>query len=288
MADKFFEKFPVITYGNNEVTDITRNTVMRNSVLQNPYAFYKYDISSGEREDQFANRYYGDPYRSWIVYMANQILDPYYEWYMDENQFEEFIEMKYGTIQLANEKIKYYKNAWESVEDLDVNGYDALPAIRKKYWEPIRGNYNAIISYSRKQEEWSAKTNKTTAYKVDNSVFKKDELCTVKFDDNNKGRGQVCFSNSSVVMLNHLSGVTEGANVVLASALTSIESGANTRFTSANLVSYTINPTEYSYWRPISYYEYESNKNEYNKTIRVIDSDYSRQLSEELKTLLKE
>ena len=40
-------------------------------------------------------------------------------------------------------------------------------------------------------------------------------------------------------------------------------------------------------WTPVTYVEFETDKNEYNKTIRVLDSDYKDVIVENLKDLLK-
>jgi hypothetical protein len=65
------------------------------------------------------------------------------------------------------------------------------------------------------------------------------------------------------------------------------ESGANVQFTSTTSVANNIVSGEERYWDPISIYDYETEKNEFNKSIRVLDRSYSTQVSKELETLLK-
>jgi hypothetical protein len=67
------------------------------------------------------------------------------------------------------------------------------------------------------------------------------------------------------------------------------ESGINATFTnvfSANNAN-TISEDELVYWTPITYYDYEYEKNEYNKSIKVMDKQYAQQASDNLKNLLK-
>ena len=85
MADRYFDKFPLVYYSNNFVVDITRRVALLESVSTNPYAFYPYDIEDNERADQFCSRYYDDAYKSWVIYLGNKIADPYYEWYLQNN-----------------------------------------------------------------------------------------------------------------------------------------------------------------------------------------------------------
>ena len=49
MADRYFDKFPVITYNDNKVVDITNRVALLDRVSRNPYIFYPYDLSDQER-----------------------------------------------------------------------------------------------------------------------------------------------------------------------------------------------------------------------------------------------
>ena len=60
MPERYFEKFPVITYSNNQVVDITKRVTLLDRVSESPYVFYPYDISNAERADHFSHRYYED------------------------------------------------------------------------------------------------------------------------------------------------------------------------------------------------------------------------------------
>jgi hypothetical protein len=61
----------------------------------------------------------------------------------------------------------------------------------------------------------------------------------------------------------------------------------NTVFTAVTAVSNNISEGELVYWTPVTYYDYEYSKNEYNKSIRVLDSKYAQQAADNLKDLLK-
>jgi len=102
--DRYFDKFPIISYANNQVVDITKRVAMLEKVSRNPYAFYPYDIVGDERADQLSSRYYEDSYKSWLLYITNKITDPYYEWYLTEREFLEFLEKKYGSIYTSSIK----------------------------------------------------------------------------------------------------------------------------------------------------------------------------------------
>ncbi len=95
MAGEYFDKFPEISYNNVLVKDITRRVKFLKESLDNPYAFLPYTVKEGERAEDIAYHYYGDANYAWLVYLANDIIDPYNEWPMDEHTFNEYLISKY-------------------------------------------------------------------------------------------------------------------------------------------------------------------------------------------------
>ena len=89
--DRYFDKFPQIQYSNTASIDITRRVTITDIAYFNPYIFYTYDISEHERPDQFSYRYYDDQFKTWLVYLSNKIVDPYYEWYLSDDEFNSFL-----------------------------------------------------------------------------------------------------------------------------------------------------------------------------------------------------
>jgi hypothetical protein len=291
MPQKYFEPFPIITYANNEVVDITKRATILDKVSSNPYVFYPYEITSEERPDQLSFRYYEDQYKSWIIYLTNKIVDPYYEWYLHNSEFEQFIEKKYGSIYNSQNKVKRFVNNWIDQERLEPAGYNALTSNQKKYWVPEYGRNNAIIFYTRKEIDWYINTNHIVAYAVSNTSLIKDEVCEIIFNNFEKGRGQVLKTTNTHVYLQHVSGYFSTSQGVSISGLSRIygnESKVNTAITSLSEISSNIPPEEYAYWKPQTYFEYETEKNEFNKTIRVLDSDFKQIISDDLVEKMKE
>lgn len=333
MPERYFEKFANVTYSNTQVKDITQRVVISNNALTNTYAYYPYDLSHNERADQFAYRYYGDSYYSWLVYLSNGIVDPYYEWYMDQNEFRSYIEKKYGSVELAQTKIKFYRSDWFDKDNITVSYYNSLPTNLLRYWEPQFNLNGSISGYTRKKEDIIVNTNSIRAYTVANTDFKKDEICTVYFSPDYIGQGQVLYVANNKLYLQHTSGVTLSNSTVLISgaSLTTSgsskvdygsvtestnayfdygdilipptqvidlgativsyiyghESGINTSFSST--ISYANNFAidEEVYYTPVTYYEYENERNEYYKTINVLDNVYAKSIAVNLKGLLK-
>ena len=290
MTERYFEKFPIINYANSQVVDITRRTVLLNRVSKNPYVYYPYELVDEERADQFSSRYYGDPYQSWIIYLTNNITDPYYEWYLTESQLYDFCEKKYGSYFLAQQKTKFYRSNWEEKTNIDVSAYNALTVGMKKYWEPVYGSSDAIIAYKRAENNWTLNTNKIASYTVSNTSFVKDEICNIVFNNNYSGTGQVEAVSANTVFLKHLSGTFLSNSTVTITGSSYIkgnESSVNTAFTTTTSIANNIPADEEIYWSPVTYFDYEKEKNEFNKTVRVLEKDYSSVISDNLKQLLK-
>lgn len=292
MVERYFQKFPLITYTNTVAIDLTRRVTLLNRVSKNPYVFYPYDITRGIRPDQLSNDYYKDPYLSWLVYSTNQILDPYYGWYLSEQEFNDFIEKKYESVRAASTKIKFYRNNWESQESIIPEAFNALPATMQNYWNPVYDHTNLPTHYVRKEVDWSASTNKIVKYTVNTTAtFTPTEIIEINFDDMNTGQGQVISSTNTEVFVHHVSGQfyeSDDVDIQETSYLYGTESGANVVFLENTSIANNIQEEEAVYWDPITYFEYEYERNEFNKTIRVIDSDFSQLAADNLKELLRQ
>jgi hypothetical protein len=329
MVERYFEKFPIVNYSNNEVIDITRRTAILERVQNNPYVFYPYEISSEERADQFSYRYYKDSYYTWLVYMSNKIVDPYYGWYLNGDEFINFITKKYGSLPDSQQKIFYYKNNWERYQESYITGstYNSLTPNQKSYWVPVYATDSTISSYKRAQIDWQRDTNKSVAYVVNATpyqlqAFQRDEIVSIVFEPGITGNGQFVISNTEIVTTttivpnsvytntvtydvsriylqhmrgyfssqqnsvvitanSYLYGTTSGINVAIDVVFANTVNVAAVRIASDN-ISDDIDV----YYDPVTYYDYEYAKNEYNKTIKVFESSYAQKTANELQSLL--
>lgn len=298
--ERYFEKFPVITYANNQAIDITKRVSLLDRVSTNPYVFYPYEITSEERADQLSYRYYNDPYRSWLLYLTNKIVDPYYEWYLNNQEFEDFVIKKYGSSVSAQQKVKHYRSNWVSSAEQSISQseWNALTVSQQQYWEPIFNPDNTIKSYQRKQRDLSHVTNKIVSYAINANAFElksfiTDEIVTVVFDNQNSGNGQVLKvdTNTGILYLQHMRGsFIDNDEVFITgnSYVYSTESNVNVALIDVTLLANNIPTDEEMYWESVSYYDFENEKNEYNKTIRIMDSDLKDVAAENLNNLMKE
>lgn len=290
--NRYFETFPLVDYSNTQVVDITKRTAVLDTIRNNSYLFYPYELAVFERPDQFSARYYDDSFKSWILYLTNKMVDPYHEWYKQPRELDEFCEKKYGDLFTAQNKIKYYRNDYTSSNTLTSQAFNALPQELKKYWIPSYGLNNQLVEYVRRPAEWTTDTNKIVKYTVTGSNnFTKDEIIDIHYNTLNYGKGQVLSIQSNTVYVKHVSGqyFTSNSAVIQANSyLYGYESNTTAIITNFYWVANSIPEAELSYWIPISYYDYEYEKNEYYKTVSVLESEYSKTICDNLRTLMKE
>lgn len=289
MTERYFEKFPLINYNNVAVVDITERTVVLSSVYSNPSLYYFYDVEQYERPDSIAGRYYSDPYKAWILYLTNQVVDPYYDWYMDSETFNSFIVKKYGSLERASGTIKFYRNNWYAeIDTLTVDQFNALPVASKRYYEPIYGESFEVtlLGYRRKKEDKTIATNAVISYNVANgSGFSVSDRVKIYQNSAQLGLGQVLIANSSVVTLQHVSEITS-INATPTWYITDTYSGSNTIVSASTLIANNIPAGESAFWSPVYNYDYENELNEQNKSIAILNNAYSQQISNELRDIL--
>ena len=98
----YFSKFPLMAYdmaGNENyklLPNILRRVKLRSGIRSGSFLFDNYDVSDGERPEDIAFKYYGDPEYHWIILMTNNITDRYYQWPLTQPQFQEHLKDKYG------------------------------------------------------------------------------------------------------------------------------------------------------------------------------------------------
>ena len=129
----YFSDFPQIEYQAKIARSIMARPRIASSLLSNPAAIYSYTVNNDLRPDQVAHLYYGDSELLWLIFLANNIVDPYYGWPLTQNTFQDFIISKYGTIATAKSTIKHYRyqekdkatdERWKTKEIITKETYD--------------------------------------------------------------------------------------------------------------------------------------------------------------------
>ena len=76
--------------------DILRRVKQRSAIKQGQFVFDNYDVRDGEKPEDVAYKWFGDAQLHWVILMTNNVLDRYYDWPMNQVQFQEFLEDKYS------------------------------------------------------------------------------------------------------------------------------------------------------------------------------------------------
>lgn len=118
MSNYYFKQFPTTIKNDITLKNLLKRVRIRNKIFNEATAYYPYIIELNERIEHVAYNYYGDAHLSWLVMFSNDIVDPYYDWYLNPEEFKNFIDKKYGSVAAAQSTIKHYKN---STDDHIVN-----------------------------------------------------------------------------------------------------------------------------------------------------------------------
>jgi len=100
---RYFNEFPVIDYnlsgvnGNTtKVTDIFRRVKVRNKIASNVSLFDKLNVPEGDKPEDIAYKAYGDADYFWVVCLMNNVVNRYYDWPLDEYNFQQYVADKYS------------------------------------------------------------------------------------------------------------------------------------------------------------------------------------------------
>lgn len=152
----YFKYFPVVTYNNKSVVNITRRTKIIQQLYSSPLSFLSYSIKNDERPEDIALYYYNDIGKVWLVFLANNIIDPVSQWPLNDFDFNMMIITKYKKLALSHgyttdsaiinwtkntahaSNILYYENA-DGIQ-ITKDTYDASASLGliTADWAPIR------------------------------------------------------------------------------------------------------------------------------------------------------
>jgi hypothetical protein len=95
---KYFSNYPLIQYQGKTVRDITKRSKIIDDTLKDPYIFLPYTVREGEKPEDIAYYYYGSVDDTWLVMLSNNITDPYEQWPMNEEEFNQYFIDKYSEV----------------------------------------------------------------------------------------------------------------------------------------------------------------------------------------------
>lgn len=282
---RYFEKFPTFTYNNYTAVDIISNSKLVERFINNPYTYYPYELTDGQRADVLSHQYYDDPYFSWLVYFGNKVVDPYYDWNLTNDDFNEFIALKYGSVELAQKKIAFYRTNWynddrqisPSIFEGTVNPWE------KKYWEKkFNEDVGVLLYYYRKPMDVTMNTNMILTFETQNTgTFTIGDLVDIRRNSQNVGTAEVMSTNTNSVSIKNIY-LTQGDMV--AGDIIRHDSNTSISATVVSQISSFVNipAQEMSYWEPVTYYDIEDEKNAEKRIVKLVDNRLALTVDEAL------
>ena len=264
---RYFDRFPVIDYDGNVAKNILARVDFTDKTKKDIYSTFQFTLEEGfERPDILSYNYYGSSKFDWMIYLTNNIVDPYYDYYKSTEDFKSYIETKYGSTSNARAITLFYRLNWhEDERTITTQQYDSLEADEtsnaQKYWRPKITNTGAVIGYERIKEDWTVSTNKIlslsltvapTAFEIGDRVSQTSTgaYATVDYIDLENNRLTVKHVNGTFAV-NEAEGIE---------AITPIKQN--------------IPEAESEYWYAVNAYDDEKETNELKRNIFVLKSSY--------------
>ena len=275
---KYFSNIPIINYSDNFVRNILTRAKILNNFKDQSSVYYPYVLKettqTGLKYENLAYDYYNDIDDVWIIYLTNQIVDPYYDVPLSTEQFNTFIDKKYGSMVNAYNIILFYRNNYDQDDSiLTLAGYNALPSNNRRYWTPSLNYDNQIIGYSRIQDDIVINTNKIISIPINNSNSKTFILNEKVEQVTSGATGFITFSNTSVIYLQHIGG---GNNFNGTNKIVGLTTGAETYASSIfSTLKENIDSSITRYYSPVNAFDRENELNEKKKTILLLNSNYT-------------
>jgi hypothetical protein len=283
--NQYFSKFPLTEYNGKPALNILKRVAFNKKVRNFITVFYTHTMPTDEKIVNIAFDYYDDIDYDWLIYHANDIIDPYFQAPLSYEDFDNYIISKYGSIRDAKRKTIHYKNNYEGDEQiLSTAAYDALTSDRKKYYQPILSQLG-VAGYERGEDDFIVSTNKIETFNLvsSNGSFVDNEV--IVRDDDTSTFAEISSANSINLIIRHVRGdFSANTNYTI----TGEQSGATATVNaeSFQLLQNVIPENEQVFYSPVSFFDYESEENEERREIYLVDKSYREKLNDQLTNLM--
>jgi hypothetical protein len=264
---RYFDRFPIVDYDGDIAKNILARVDFTEKTKRDIYSTFEFTLEEGfERPDLLSYNYYGSSKFDWMIYLTNNIVDPYYDYYKSAEDFKSYMETKYGSNSNARSITLFYRLNWhEDERTITVQQYESLVADEtanaRKYWKPKLTNIGAVIGYERIKEDWTVSTNKVlslsltvspSGFAVGDRVTQTSTgaYATIDYIDLENNRLTVKHVSGSFAV-NEAEGIKE-----------------------ITLISQNIPEAETEYWYAVNAYEDEKETNELKRNVFVLKSSY--------------
>lgn len=121
----FFTHFPRVSYDGKEVINLLSRTKLNKQAIVDTSGLIDFTLRDGDRQDIVSYLAYKDAEQAWVVNYANDVVDPYHDWYLSTDDFNSYIDKKYGSLQAALDEVLHYE-VKSVVSGRDVDHYGVV------------------------------------------------------------------------------------------------------------------------------------------------------------------
>lgn len=93
----FFSRFENIEYDDRAIKDLSIALVIKPEIKDNKDLFFFYEVEDWETPESVAFDYYGNTKYNYVILLMNDIVDPFWDWHLSQDELRRYCEDKYGT-----------------------------------------------------------------------------------------------------------------------------------------------------------------------------------------------
>ena len=160
----YFSNFPNVDYAFKinkaghavgcEIKDYFHLMKVRDDLYKYDTLYDNYYIKNAQRPDEVSYELYDDEQFYWIILQINDITDYWNQWPMHDNELEDYINLKYGTEEVAD-AVRYYETE-PQYDDSDNVIYPGGIRVSEDFvYPPNLGiSYQPPSAVTNRQHEW--------------------------------------------------------------------------------------------------------------------------------------
>jgi hypothetical protein len=186
---KFFDYFPSVSYTLADgtyrdfqlVTDIFLRFGIIKDVINNISAYYEYTITDDDKPEILAEKIYGNPEAHWIILYANDMVDPQYDWPLNDRSFNNYIIGKYGSVANAQTSIHHYEKVVVQTETLSGKTVESRYIV--DYEPKANNNIQVPYDYYLNLPETQSVSNYEIAGKTITEIISRNEVSNYDYEN---------------------------------------------------------------------------------------------------------
>ena len=160
----YFSNFPDIDYAFKinkagqpvacAIKDYFHLMKVRDDLYKYDTIYDNYYIKNAQRPDEVSYELYDDEQYYWVILQINDITDYYNQWPMHDNELEDFINLKYGSEEVAD-SVRFYETESQYDNDGNVVYPGGIRVSEDFVYPPNLGiSYQPPSAVTNRQYEW--------------------------------------------------------------------------------------------------------------------------------------